>query len=167
MFVHEMGIYVAAGSAACRWAPTFIPFVGAWIEMAQMPHDAETDMGSGLGGPLVGTLGAGLLLRRPPTWATGPMAAGGGLRGFSQFVQPDPISPLDGGRSVVAPHLAAGRAHLAGLVLVAPSPMLIIAGHHGGPAGSGRRGAALMTAGGLLPRVRQTCPELCDCLMWV
>lgn len=38
--------------------PTFIPFVGAWIELKEQPHDAETEAYVGLAGPLVGTLGA-------------------------------------------------------------------------------------------------------------
>src|SRR5438128_7842231 len=59
MFVHEMGHYIAARQRGLAvGAPTFIPFVGAWIEMKQMPHDAETEAYVGMGGPLLGTVGA-------------------------------------------------------------------------------------------------------------
>jgi Zn-dependent protease len=59
IFVHEMGHYLAARKRGLAvGAPTFIPFVGAWIEMKQMPHDAETEAFVGLGGPLLGTVGA-------------------------------------------------------------------------------------------------------------
>lgn len=44
IFVHEMGHYVAARQRGLEvGAPTFIPFVGAWIELKQLPHDVETE----------------------------------------------------------------------------------------------------------------------------
>src|SRR5438874_6342575 len=59
IFVHEMGHYIAARQRGLAvGAPTFIPFVGAWIEMKQMPHDAETEAYVGMGGPLLGSVGA-------------------------------------------------------------------------------------------------------------
>ena len=59
IFVHEMGHYLAARQRGLDvGAPTFIPFVGAWIELKQRPHDAETEAWIGLAGPLVGSLGA-------------------------------------------------------------------------------------------------------------
>src|SRR3954470_12236429 len=59
IFVHEMGHYVAARQRGLAvGAPTFIPFVGAWIELKDQPHDAETEAYVGLGGPLWGTIGA-------------------------------------------------------------------------------------------------------------
>lgn len=59
LFVHEMGHFIAARQRGLKvGAPTFIPFLGAWIEMKDMPHNAETEAYVGLGGPLIGTLGA-------------------------------------------------------------------------------------------------------------
>ena len=44
IFVHEMGHYIAARQRGLEvGAPTFIPFVGAWIELKDLPHDAETE----------------------------------------------------------------------------------------------------------------------------
>jgi Zn-dependent protease len=64
MFVHEMGHYLAARQRGLDvGAPTFIPFVGAWIQLKDLPHDAETEAYVGLGGPLVGT-GGGVLPHR-------------------------------------------------------------------------------------------------------
>ena len=59
-----MGHYVAARQRGLDvGAPTFIPFVGAWIQLKDLPHDAETEAYVGMGGPLVGSIGAlGLLL---------------------------------------------------------------------------------------------------------
>ncbi len=58
IFVHEMGHFLAARQRglAVR-APTFIPFVGAWIELKDKPHAAETAAYVGIGGPLLGTIG--------------------------------------------------------------------------------------------------------------
>jgi Zn-dependent protease len=43
IFVHEMGHYVAARQRGLAvGAPTFIPFVGAWVQLIDMPHNAET-----------------------------------------------------------------------------------------------------------------------------
>ena len=54
-----MGHYLAARQRGLDVGlPTFIPFVGAWIELKQKPHNVETEAYVGLAGPLVGTLGA-------------------------------------------------------------------------------------------------------------
>lgn len=59
IFVHEMGHFIAARRRGLDvGAPTFIPFVGAWIQLKQLPHDAETEAYIGMAGPLAGTLGA-------------------------------------------------------------------------------------------------------------
>jgi len=68
LFVHEMGHYIAARQRGLDvGAPTFIPFVGAWIELKQMPHDAETEAYVGLAGRC-----SAASVRSP---ATGPRAA--------------------------------------------------------------------------------------------
>src|SRR6188474_1430788 len=59
IFVHELGHYAAARQRGLAvGAPTFIPFVGAWVELKDMPHDVETEAWIGLAGPLLGTVGA-------------------------------------------------------------------------------------------------------------
>ena len=59
LVVHEMGHYIAARQKGLDVGlPTFIPFVGAWIELKDLPHDAQTEAYVGLGGPLLGTVGA-------------------------------------------------------------------------------------------------------------
>src|SRR5262249_23199343 len=51
ILVHEMGHYVAARSRGLAVGlPTFIPFVGAWVELKDMPHDAETEAFVGIAG---------------------------------------------------------------------------------------------------------------------
>src|ERR1700688_2239749 len=59
MFVHEMGHFVAGPQRGLAvGAPMFIPFVGAWIELKDKPHDVRTEAYVAMAGPLVGTVGA-------------------------------------------------------------------------------------------------------------
>lgn len=59
IFVHEMGHFIAARARGLEvGALTFIPFVGAWIQLKDQPHDAETEAYIGMAGPLVGSFGA-------------------------------------------------------------------------------------------------------------
>ncbi|MBS1143849.1 MAG: site-2 protease family protein [Proteobacteria bacterium] len=130
LFAHEMGHFIAARQRGLNvGAPTFIPFVGAWIEMKDMPHDAETEAYVGFGGPFVGTLAALLcyfLARSLDSPALLAIAYAGFFLNLFNLI---PISPLDGGRitAVLSP-----RIWLAGIpVLLAwfywrPSPMLIL-----------------------------------------
>ena len=59
IFVHELGHVFAA-----RWmkldvsAPVFIPFIGAHILMKEMPPNARIEAIVGIGGPILGTVGA-------------------------------------------------------------------------------------------------------------
>lgn len=132
LFVHEMGHYIAARQRGLPvGAPTFIPFVGAWIEMKQMPHNAETEAYVGLGGPLLGTLGAlacyfaardgGHEMR----WLLAVAYAGFFLNLFNMI----PVSPLDGGRitAVLSPRIwLLGVPVLIGVFLMRPSPILLL-----------------------------------------
>ena len=44
IFCHEMGHYLAARRRGLNvGAPTFIPFLGAWIELKEQPMNAETE----------------------------------------------------------------------------------------------------------------------------
>jgi len=44
IFIHEMGHYIAARQQGLEvGAPTFVPFLGAWIDMKQMPRNAEVE----------------------------------------------------------------------------------------------------------------------------
>src|ERR1700749_1450488 len=58
IFVHEMGHFIAARQRGMNVGmPTFIPFVGAWIQLKDMPHDSETEAHVGIAGPVAGTVG--------------------------------------------------------------------------------------------------------------
>jgi Zn-dependent protease len=132
LFVHEMGHYLAARQRGLNvGAPTFIPFVGAWIELKEMPHDAETEAYVGLAGPLVGTLGALACyfvardMGHAGNWLMAVAYSGFFLNLFNLI----PLSPLDGGRitAVLSPRIwLLGAPMLLAMFWWRPSPMLIL-----------------------------------------
>lgn len=130
LLVHELGHYIAARQRKLDvGAPTFIPFVGAWIELKQMPHDAETEAFVGLGGPLLGSVGAlacyFVARSYDATWLLAVAYAGFFLNLFNLI----PLSPFDGGRitAVLSPRVwLLGVPVLVGLFIYRPSPMLIL-----------------------------------------
>ena len=101
IFVHELGHAVALWQQGIpAGAPVFIPFVGAVIAMRGMPRDAWVEAVVGIGGPLLGTVGAigclvaAFVTSSPLMFA---LSAAGFLINLFNMI---PISPLDGGRIV-------------------------------------------------------------------
>ncbi|MDB5990083.1 MAG: peptidase family protein [Herbaspirillum sp.] len=130
LFVHEAGHYLAAQKRGLAvGAPTFIPFVGAWIQMKEMPHDAETEAYVGLGGPVLGTLGA-LLCYFLARHFDSPLLLALSYSGFFlNLFNMIPISPLDGGRitAVLSPRIwFAGVPVLIALFIYRPNALLIL-----------------------------------------
>jgi len=130
LFVHEMGHYIAARQRGLNvGAPTFIPFVGAWVELKDMPHDAETEAYVGLGGPLLGTVGAlacYFLARDQDSNLLLAIAYSGFFLNLFNLI---PLSPFDGGRitAVLSPRVwLLGVPVLVALFFWRPSPMLIL-----------------------------------------
>jgi Zn-dependent protease len=130
LLVHEMGhVLEARRQGLPTSAPMFIPFLGAFITMKQMPENAWREAQVALAGPIVGSLGAAA------AWGLGEaldseflvaLAFVGFLLNLFNLL---PIVPLDGGRAVAALHPAiwlVGLAGLAALVFVAPNPILLI-----------------------------------------
>jgi Zn-dependent protease len=137
LFVHEMGHYIAARQRGLDvGAPTFIPFVGAWVELKDMPHDAETEAYVGLGGPLLGTIGAlacYFLARDQDSNLLLAIAYSGFFLNLFNLI---PLSPFDGGRitAVLSPRIwFLGVPVLVGLFFWRPSPMLILMALLAGP----------------------------------
>lgn len=130
IFLHEMGHYVAARQRGLDvGAPTFIPFVGAWIQLKDMPHNAETEAYVGLAGPVAGTA-ASLLCFEAGRYTGSPLLVALSYSGFMlNLFNLLPISPLDGGRvtAVISPKLwLIGAPLLVALFLWRPSPMFIL-----------------------------------------
>ncbi|MGM9513192.1 site-2 protease family protein [Roseateles sp. DB2] len=130
LFVHEMGHYLAARHKGLNVGlPTFIPFVGAWIELKDLPHDAQTEAFVGLGGPLLGTVGATLCYLLARSWGADWLLAVAYSGFFLNLFNLIPLSPFDGGRitAVLSPRIwLLGVPVLVGLFLWRPSPLLIL-----------------------------------------
>jgi len=130
IFVHELGHFLAARQRGLEvGAPTFIPFVGAWIELKDLPHDVETEAWIGLAGPLLGSVGA---LACYYAWRVtdAPLLLALAYAGFFiNLFNLIPISPFDGGRitAILSPRVwLLGVPILLGLFLWHPSPILIL-----------------------------------------
>jgi Zn-dependent protease len=108
LFVHEMGHYLAARQRGVDVGmPTFIPFVGAWIELKQRPHDAETEAYIGLAGPMLGTVGAIGAYFLARNYGTSWLLAVAYTGFFINLINLIPLPPLDGGRvtAVLSPRI--------------------------------------------------------------
>ncbi|MEQ1803009.1 MAG: site-2 protease family protein [Gammaproteobacteria bacterium] len=138
IFIHEMGHYIAARRRGLDvGAPTFIPFVGAWIQLKDLPHDAETEAYVGMGGPLVGSIGALACFYLGRALESDLLLALSYSGFFLNLFNLIPISPFDGGRitAVISPRLwLAGVPILIGLFFVWPSPLLILMAFLAAPA---------------------------------
>jgi Zn-dependent protease len=130
IFVHELGhVLELRRQGVPASAPMFIPFVGAFVAMKEMPQDAWREAQVALAGPILGTLGA------VAVWAVAvaydstflmAMAFVGFLINLFNLL---PIIPLDGGRAVAALHPGiwlVGIAGIAGLAYLRPNPILLI-----------------------------------------
>ncbi|OYU26492.1 MAG: site-2 protease family protein [Burkholderiales bacterium PBB2] len=130
LFVHEMGHYLAARQKGLNVGlPTFIPFVGAWIELKEQPHNAETEAYVGLGGPLLGTVGALLCYFMARSWGANWLLAVAYSGFFLNLFNLIPLSPFDGGRitAVLSPRIwFLGVPVLGALFWWRPSPMLLL-----------------------------------------
>jgi len=130
IFVHEMGHYVAARQRGLAvGAPTFIPFVGAWIELKDRPHDAETEAYIGMAGPLWGTIGALVCFWLARAYDSNLLLAISYSGFFLNLFNLIPLSPFDGGRvtAVISPRLwLVGVPILVALFFYNPSPLLIL-----------------------------------------
>ena len=130
IFIHEMGHFLAAKQRGLDvGAPTFIPFVGAWIELKDLPHDVETEAWIGLAGPLlgsVGALGCYYLYRTTDEPIFLALSYAGFFLNLFNLI---PVSPFDGGRitAILSPRIwLLGAPILVGLFFWRPSPLLIL-----------------------------------------
>lgn len=130
IFVHEMGHYLAAKKRNLNvGVPTFIPFVGAWIQLKEQPMDAETEAFVGIAGPMLGSAGAFvcyLIAIDSGSHLMLALAYAGFVLNLFNLI---PVSPLDGGRivSVISPRIwFLGFPMLVALFIWRPNPLLIL-----------------------------------------
>jgi Zn-dependent protease len=130
LFVHEMGHVFAARQQGLKVsAPMFIPFLGAFISMKQLPENAWKEAQVALGGPLLGTLGAFACWGIGEAYDSELFVALAFVGFFLNLFNLMPIVPLDGGRAVGALHPAIWLLGLVGLGAMAffyPNPIILV-----------------------------------------
>ncbi len=103
IFIHEMGHLIAAKIMGLKVSlPYFIPFMGAVIMLKEAPRNAWVESFIGVGGPLLGSIGAlavgcGFFYTGNPIFLV--LCYYGFLINLFNLI---PIVPLDGGRIVTA-----------------------------------------------------------------
>lgn len=103
ILIHECGHLVAARRIGLKvGAPVFVPFMGAFIALKEAPRNAWIEAQVGIGGPLLGSLGAAVCA--VIFWMTdvpifGALAYTGFLLNLFNLT---PVGMLDGGRVVQA-----------------------------------------------------------------
>jgi len=124
IFVHEMGHVIAARMVGLKVSlPYFIPFAGAVIMLKEAPRNAWIESIIGIGGPLLGSVGA--LVAAACYFGTGnALFLGLGYVGFFlNLFNLVPVVPLDGGRIVAA---ISPLLWVVGLVIMVPYLVLRI-----------------------------------------
>ncbi len=130
LLVHELGHVIQLRREGIEAsAPMFIPFLGAVVAAKSLGDDAAAEARVGLAGPVLGSLGAALLI---PVWLiTGndfwQALAFTGL--FLNLFNLLPVVPLDGGRAMAAlsPWMwFAGLGAMAVLAFAYPNPIIIL-----------------------------------------
>lgn len=130
MFCHEMGHVLAAKKNGLPvTAPFFIPFVGAFIVMNQIPSNVRVEAEVAYGGPFFGSLAA--LVPLGFFIATGEEFYGAlAMIGFFlNLFNLMPVSPLDGGRimAAISPRVwILGLAMVLALLFWTGNPILLI-----------------------------------------
>jgi len=103
LLVHETGHLIVARKFGLKvGAPVFIPFMGAFIALKEAPRNAWMEACVGIGGPLLGSLGA-LVCNAMGEVFTAPIFIA--LAWFGYFLNLfnlTPVGMLDGGRIVTA-----------------------------------------------------------------
>ncbi|MSP37131.1 MAG: site-2 protease family protein [Deltaproteobacteria bacterium] len=129
IFLHEMGHYAAARQCGLKvGAPTFIPFVGAWIALKDLPHNAETEAYIGIAGPVAGSVAAVACYFLALSYDSRLLLALSYSGFFINLFNLIPLSPFDGGRitAIISPRLwLLGVPILMAVFFYTPSPLLI------------------------------------------
>ncbi len=130
LMIHEMGHFLAAKQRGLDvGTPTFIPFVGAWIQLKEQPMDVETEAYIASAGPFVGTVGALAIYFWGESTGSGLLLAIAYSGFFLNFFNLIPLSPLDGGRmtAILSPRVwFIGAPIMLALTWFHPSPLLVL-----------------------------------------
>jgi Zn-dependent protease len=130
LLVHELGHVIwlrREGISASL--PVFIPFMGAFVAMKEMPRNAYVEAKVGLAGPVLGSAGALVTLLWAEQINSDLLRALAYLGFLLNLFNLIPVVPLDGGRAVSALHPAfwfAGLFAIALLFFKYESPILLL-----------------------------------------
>ena len=129
IWVHEMGHVLQLKREGIKAsAPMFIPFLGAFVAMKEMPKNALAEARVGLAGPVLGTLG-GLAVLGLYAWTRNPLFLGlAYFNFFINLINLAPMLPLDGGRAMgaMSPVFSLlGLVVMVGMFFVAPIMVFI------------------------------------------
>jgi Zn-dependent protease len=103
IFVHEAGHLVAARMMGLPVGlPVFLPFMGAVIALKEAPRNAWVEAVVGIGGPILGSIGAMAVWGLYFVTGNGIFLALGYAGFFINLFNLIPMIPLDGGRIVTA-----------------------------------------------------------------
>lgn len=130
ILVHELGHYVAARRIGLNVGlPTFIPFLGAWIELKDQPMSVAQEAHVAFAGPFIGTAGATVVLGLAYMYESSLLLALAYAGFFINLFNLVPMSPFDGGRivAILSPRIwFLGAPILLGIFLLIPSPMFLL-----------------------------------------
>lgn len=121
ILVHESGhVVVARAMGLPVTLPVMIPFLGAFVSMKQQPRSVAQESVMAIGGPILGTVAAGLCYLgylATPDSSTGQLLRALAYFGFLiNLFNLVPVTPLDGGRVL---SLLSKWFNVAGLVVAA------------------------------------------------
>src|SRR6266545_5998552 len=103
LFVHETGHLLVAKKFGLKvGAPVFIPFMGAFIALKEAPRNAWIEACVGIGGPMLGSLGALVCNFLGQVFAAPIFIALAWFGYFLNLFNLTPVGMLDGGRIVTA-----------------------------------------------------------------
>jgi Zn-dependent protease len=103
LLVHESGHLLVAKKFGLKvGAPVFIPFMGAFIALKEAPRNAWMEACVGIGGPLLGSLGALVCNALGEFFAAPIFIALAWFGYFLNLFNLTPVGMLDGGRIVTA-----------------------------------------------------------------
>jgi Zn-dependent protease len=130
LFIHEMGHVLQLRREGIKAsAPMFIPFLGAYVGMKELPKDAAAEARVGLAGPVLGSAGALIPLALWQITGNVFWEALAFVGFFLNLFNLLPVLPLDGGRAMAAlsPWMwFVGYGLLIAATVFFPSPIMLL-----------------------------------------
>src|SRR5919197_2229376 len=130
LLLHELGLAIQLRREGIKAGPpVFIPFLGAYIGMKQMPKNAAMDARVGLAGPVLGSIGCLVPLALYGLTGNNLFRALAFIGFFLNLFNLLPVVPLDGGRAMAAISPLMWIVGFAGLLAAAiffPNPIIIL-----------------------------------------